>query len=76
MKIVSLFRCWTRVQVVKTGAQVVKTGVVDQMTMCQAADGLDSWTPLRTVHMSKCSKFSIPVHFSLMPSHLSLKHLQ
>ena len=33
MKIVSLFRCWTRVQVVKTGAQVVKTGVVDQMTI-------------------------------------------
>ena len=41
MKIVSLFRCWTRVQVVKTGAQVVKTGVVDQMTSCQA-DGLDT----------------------------------
>ena len=34
MKIVSLSRCWT-------GAQVVKTGVVDQMTMCQA-DGLDT----------------------------------
>ena len=34
MKIVSQSRCWT-------SAQVVKTGVVDQMTMCQA-DGLDT----------------------------------
>ena len=47
-EIVSQSRCWTN-------AQVVKTGVVDQMTMCQAADGC-------TVHMSKCSKFSILLH--------------
>ena len=59
MKIVSLFRRWTRVQVVKTGAQVVKTGVVDQMTMCQA-DGLDTTEYFE--HMSKCSKFSIRLH--------------
>lgn len=35
MKIASLSRCWT-------SAQVVKTGVFDQMNMCQAADGLDT----------------------------------
>ena len=33
-EIVSQSRCWTN-------AQVVKTGVVDQMTSCQA-DGLDT----------------------------------
>ena len=68
MKIVSLSRCWTR-------AQVVKTGVVDQMTMCQA-DGLDTTEYCTHVNIFEVLHSTECFHGSLMPSHLRLKHLQ